>query len=676
VLKELVAAHGGDPAVARMVEQCEAAEDSSAPAWAELADYVRETYRISRRVIRHRRNSGSTEGYPVAGRRATFIPLHDPARNVVDDFLGRYRDLLAEGASETAQALYSLAVMNGLGGPRALLHHLKRRLATRPGRPMAVPERDRALVESTVARLELMHTGTRMAVALDIVQDHLNKEQKVVVVGTSAAVAREFFEAATKRWPRFVGAHLEKTDQRAREHAISDFLHEPGGRVLVGDSTLEEGRNLQASDALVNLDLPIDPNRLEQRIGRLDRFARRVRPAEIVVFTEPTSEWVSAHVQLLHAGIGIFDESVATLQRRLAEILDDLVERLLRKGSEAFVTDVDELRYDLAQERNDIDLLEELESVTVAADFDQAGVADLRDAEEKTSDLRDAFFKLTSLKGGIGLRPTEDRSGIFQFQVDHNARIHGLPDDKARAVWPLLSGRRTFERKVATEHDGVAPFRIGDPLVEWIDQYLRTDERGRARAVIRPCPAVREPALWMACDFLIEFDASHLPAKSEAVTRRLRRRGDALLPPTLVRTWTNAFGPASPRLVTDVLGVPFNEDRDRVLVGRVWDEVLEVLPDWAYLCRLSADAAHDELRRMPAIAEEPAVSAQRARTEVAARLAVLRTRAERLPSAAERRSARQEAVQEENVGLALIKGVEHPAVAVIACGVVVLWPSI
>ncbi|GAA5133969.1 protein DpdE [Pseudonocardia adelaidensis] len=676
VLKELLATHGGDPAVARMVQQCEAAEDSSARVWEELANYVRETYRISRRVIRHRRNSDSTQDYPVAGRRAIFIPLDDPARNVVDDFLDRYRELLAEEPPDAARTQYSLAVLNGLGGPRALLHHLKRRLAARPGRPMAVPERDRALVESTVARLELAETGTRMAAALDIVQGHLDKEQKVVIVGTSHAIAREFYEAATNRWPKLVGAHLENTEPHARENAVSDFLHEPRGRVLVGDSTLEEGRNLQGAHTLVNLDLPIDPNRLEQRIGRLDRFARRVRPAEIAVFTEPTSDWVSAHVRLLHAGIGIFDESVATLQRRLAEILDDLVERLLKEGSDAFAADVDELRYDLAQERNDVDLLEELESVAIAADFDPAGVADLRAAEENTDELRDAFLELTSLKSGIGLRPAVDRSGILQFQVKHNAPIQGLPDDKARAVWPLLRGRRTFEREVATEHGGVAPLRIGDPLVEWIDQYLRTDERGRARALIRPCPAVREPVLWMACDFLVEFDASHLPSESETLTRRVRRRGDALLPPTLVRTWTNAFGPAPPRLVTDVLGVPFNEDRDRVLVGRAWDEVLEALPDWASLCRLSADAAHDELRTMPVIAEDPVASARRARTAVAARLAVLRARAERLPSAAERRSARQEAVQEETVGLALVKGVEHPAVSVIACGVVVLWPSI
>ncbi|MDP8929479.1 MAG: SNF2-related protein, partial [Actinomycetota bacterium] len=301
VLENLLLLHGADPMVVRLIDECRTAEDIESPSWSDLTNYVRETYRISRRMIRHRRDSGAIEGYPVVGRQAVFVPVVDPARAVVDEFLEQYRDHLGE---RSACRSYSQAVLHGLGGPRALLHHLRRRLAAEAGTPRAVPQSDRALLEATVARLRLTETSTRMRLALDVVQDRLDRGLKVVVVGTSSDTAREFLEAAEARWRGLVGGHLDHIEQAAREEEVLSFLETCGGRVLVSDHTLEEGRNLQDAQVLVNLDLPLDPIRLEQRIGRLDRFARRTQPAEVVVFTEPNSEWVAAHVRLLDEGIG------------------------------------------------------------------------------------------------------------------------------------------------------------------------------------------------------------------------------------------------------------------------------------------------------------------------------------------------------------------------------------
>ncbi|NGY65069.1 hypothetical protein G7043_39765 [Lentzea sp. NEAU-D13] len=675
VVGDLMGTHGNDPAVVRLAERCLAETDVGGPYWAELADYVRETYRISRRVVRHRRNTGPTEDYPVAGRRAIFIPVDDPAQVVVDEFLDRYRDLVNEGGPAVSVAQYPFAVLNGLGGPRTLLHHLRRRLAVRPGGAAAVLSRERVLLESTVARLLLAETSTRTVTALDIVQERLNKGQKIVVVGTSVAGAQDFFDAAVERWPGIVGSHLERTAQRVREESVAAFLYEPGARVLVGDSSIEEGRNLQGADVLVNLDLPIDPNRLEQRIGRLDRYARRVGPAEVVVFTEPSSEWVTAHLQLLRDGIGIFNESVATLQRRLAEVVQHVVDALLAKGSEAFLFDVDELRDSLAAERIEIDLLDELESVAVSTSFDQGSAADLRAADADVGALRAAFSRLTSLQGGINLRHHEDQRGVVRFSVRPGERILGLPDDVVPAVRPLVGGEWAYERSLAVDLDGVAPFRLGNPLVDWLDQYLRTDERGRARAVVRPSRNVEEPTLWLSCDILVEFDASHLASETAAVANRLRRRGDALLPPEILRICTNALGQAPSPSCAEVLSADFDEYRDRLLSGPIWREVLEAFPAWTELCRLAGEAALEHARRSPAVTTAPVAAAHQARDEITARLAILRARSHQLPSEAEREGAYQEMRLAEYLGQALVNGIEKPVMSVIACGAVVLWPS-
>lgn len=672
VLQALVAAHGIEPALTRLVRECRAATDPDAPVWSALVDYVRETYRISRRMIRHRRDTESTEQYPVAGRQVTFVPIEDPARSIVDDFLDQYRDLLD---GDVDPVTFGRTVVYGLSGPNSLLRHLERRLESSTEDELFVPERERALFRITAAKLGLTGTDTRLKIALDVVADRLSGGLKVVVVSTSTDAARAFYEAALARWPHQVHGHVGASDWRAHEKDVARFLDAQDGAVLVGDHTMEEGRNLQDAHVLLNLDLPLDPNRLEQRIGRVDRFARRVEPAEVVVLTEPGSEWVTSHVRLLDQGIGIFTASVATLQRKLGQVLEELTRQLPASGSHALQVDLSALRASLDDERIDVDLLEELESVTMASDFDEAGVVELREAEADCTAIRDAFCRLTSMRGGLDLRPVEHAAtGVVTFDSEAGRSISGAPKDVADEMLPLLRSPRAYARDVATSRSGVSPLRLGDPLVDRLNQYLRVDERGRARAVVRPHDDVTVPTLWLSCDFLVEFDASHLRTESEVVRRRLRRRGDALLPPVIERTWTDGAGTADARTV-DVLEQPYADSSDWLLKGTEWTDVLAELPDWRELCLAAAEVAWSCLRDTPALTFAPANAAQRARTEVRRRLAVLEARSQRLPSQAERESARRDLVREQQVGDSLTLGVARPAVSVVACGAIILWPT-
>jgi ATP-dependent helicase HepA len=672
VLDELEATHGADPALGSLVNKCRAAVDIDAPEWASLVNYVRETYRISRRMIRHRRGTGSAESYPVAGRTAVFTKVDDPARIVVDDFLDQYQELLGGSVDVVT---FGRMVVSGLGGPHALLRHLERRLAAPTEDELFVSERERALFENTTARLDLVGTRTRMEFVLDLVEARVDDGFKVVVVSTSVDVAQEFYEDSLARWPGRVSRHLCTMSREDQEKAIDRFLGARSGAVLVGDYTVEEGRNLQDAHVLVNMDLPLDVNRLEQRIGRLDRFAHRGEPAEVVVVTEPNSHWVAPHVRLLDEGVGIFEASVATLQRKLADLLNELTDEFPLKGSLAFDMDLATLRANLLEERTDVDLLEELESITVASDFDDAGVDELRDVEDDVEELRKAFVRLTSMKGGLDLRPFEnEKTGVVRFENAAGRTIFGTPENISEQIVPLLSAPRTYAREAATGTTGVGPLRLGDPLVDWLEQYLRRDERGRARAVVRPYGGVNVPTLWLSCDFLVEFDSSQLLAENEAVRRRLSRRGDALLPPVIVRTWTDGAGPADPP-ITGVLEEAFDPRKDRLLKGLEWNKVQVELPDWRDLCLGASDAAWACLRTAPAVTTAPESAVVRAQAEIQRRLAVLEARSQRLPSAAERASARRDLAREQELGDSLLRGVEKPAVSIVACGAVVLWPT-
>jgi hypothetical protein len=62
-------------------------------------------------------------------------------------------------------------------------------------------------------------------------------------------------------------------DERRRLQAL--FRSDPGVRVLVATDAAGEGVNLQNASLMVNYDLPWNPNRLEQRFGRIHRIGQR-----------------------------------------------------------------------------------------------------------------------------------------------------------------------------------------------------------------------------------------------------------------------------------------------------------------------------------------------------------------------------------------------------------------
>src|SRR5207253_6190725 len=80
-------------------------------------------------------------------------------------------------------------------------------------------------------------------------------------------LAREFPEARAAA----VTGEIGDEERRAR---VAELVEAPV-RVLVATDCLSEGINLQEHfDAVVHYDLPWNPNRLEQREGRVDRFGQ------------------------------------------------------------------------------------------------------------------------------------------------------------------------------------------------------------------------------------------------------------------------------------------------------------------------------------------------------------------------------------------------------------------
>jgi superfamily II DNA or RNA helicase len=98
---------------------------------------------------------------------------------------------------------------------------------------------------------------------------------------------------------------------------ITEALKQGTIRYLVCTDAASEGLNLQTASALINYDLPWNPSKVEQRIGRIDRIGQREREVKIYNFLLKDS--IDEKVYgALRRRCGLFEHFVGTMQPVLA----------------------------------------------------------------------------------------------------------------------------------------------------------------------------------------------------------------------------------------------------------------------------------------------------------------------------------------------------------------------
>src|SRR5690606_10133300 len=114
-------------------------------------------------------------------------------------------------------------------------------------------------------------------------------------------------------------------DRRGRDRGV---------RVMVSTESGAEGRNLQFCHQLINFDLPWNPMRVEQRIGRLHRLGQT---RDVTIFNLSCNETIESHlIDLLARKIRMFELVIGELDLILGNIEGSKsFEDLLRAAWEA-----------------------------------------------------------------------------------------------------------------------------------------------------------------------------------------------------------------------------------------------------------------------------------------------------------------------------------------------------
>lgn len=141
--------------------------------------------------------------------------------------------------------------------------------------------------------------------------DHLQAvaPDKVLLICRTKAKAQALHAALRERINLKAAVFHENMSLVQRDRNAAWFAEPDGARLLICSEIGSEGRNFQFAHHLVLFDLPINPELLEQRIGRLDRIGQR---ADIQIYVpyvvgspqELLSRWY-------HEGLNAFATSLA-----------------------------------------------------------------------------------------------------------------------------------------------------------------------------------------------------------------------------------------------------------------------------------------------------------------------------------------------------------------------------
>jgi len=106
--------------------------------------------------------------------------------------------------------------------------------------------------------------------------------------------------------------------QKVTKDVITERLERGEIKVLVGTDAASEGLNLQAAGAVINYDLPWNPSKVEQRIGRIDRIGQKLDV--ILIANLFLKDSVDERVyRILRERCGLFEHFVGAMQPVLSK---------------------------------------------------------------------------------------------------------------------------------------------------------------------------------------------------------------------------------------------------------------------------------------------------------------------------------------------------------------------
>ena len=379
-----------------------------------------------------------------------------------------------------------------------------------------------------------------------------------------------------------------------RDRNAAWFADDDGARLLVCSEIGSEGRNFQFCRHLILFDLPLNPELIEQRIGRLDRIGQKHDILIHVPTVKNSKQERLAKWQ--HLGLNTFEESIPGGQALMTQYRDQLLKTIEAKSSNMTL-----LIKDTAKSRDALKLkLEEgkdqlIEINSHSTEVSKKLIGKIRESE-KSAELESLMLRLFDLFG-LGV----DDAGRQTYRLTNSERLPvNLPVHRGGTVVV------TFDRELAVSRDDQVYLSWDHPIVTGCIEQMLGSHEGTTSFVIWESDG--NPTLLLEMVFVLECLA---PAKLHA---------DRFLPPTPVRVVLNHQG--KPALGEDGRFVTL-PDTMQPGPTHVIAEIAQVRDLISPMSKAAEKLANGQIEKMKALAKETmtnSLTAEVARLESLAKL--------------------------------------------------------
>lgn len=509
----------------RLVDATRAAPDEVSALCSALKSHIADSYRIHQRLIRSRRSDA--EGWAFAHRghwdngKPTFthVRIETDASGWVEPLLPvleEWRFAALEAAVGNEQMLNQAArryadLLNATAqGPRVLTAWIGGD-GTRPGfaDEPSILSRLALLAGESSAENEYATAceSTRRLIA-SLRAD--GKCPKIVAFSSTSVGASAFHSALEDTLVDCNVLFLTGDGAAGDETTVTAFNSPRASAVLVCGPNGEEGLNLTCADAIIHLDLPMAAARIEQRIGRLDRFGRRhgvVRHRIMLPVDEDNSPW-TGWADFLREGLALFHRSISDVQFLLEGFEQRMFRVLLEEGPSGVQALSAEIRDAMQEERRSQDEQYALDRIALAEEPVEEFIRAIEAAEEDEAALQEGVDQW--IRGTLFIRkypvtpPVQDP---FALRATRETLIPRTPWLEAMNLESMRA--LTWRRRIATIHPEAILLRPGTPLLDLVERYTRWDDRGTAFVTWRTAPDWTSD-LWLGfrlC-FVVEPDVS------------------------------------------------------------------------------------------------------------------------------------------------------------------------
>lgn len=327
--------------------------------------------------------------------------------------------------------------------------------------------------EREVKLRELKDTMKRLET---ISSDNSNGKKKILIF-TESKDTLEYLEKRIRIWGytvNFIHGGMKLEDRVKAERVFKNET-----QVMVATEAAGEGINLQFCNLMINYDLPWNPNRLEQRMGRIHRYGQR---KEVYIFNLVAQDTREGRV--LHRLFEKLDEIRSALKSdKVFDVIGEvfygknLSQMLVDAAAKA--RDVDEILKDLdvKVDENYISKVKENLGESLATRYiDYTRIKEMADKAREYKLIPEytrAFFVKAFSKAEGKIRERKDGFLVID-SVPYDIRTIAEEDDFKRHYGAMLRSypKITFDKEIAFNNPDAEFVTFGHPLFEAVLELI------------------------------------------------------------------------------------------------------------------------------------------------------------------------------------------------------------